>query len=67
MIELYRPTIDELGFRESLMADEKTMSYNRAWGGTIPFPKTKELLKNFLSGWSTGILFNQMTPAKKIQ
>ncbi len=41
MIELYRPTINELGFRESLLADEKTMSYNRAWGGTIPFPKTK--------------------------
>ncbi len=41
MIELYRPTIDELGFRESLLADEKTMSYNRAWGGTIPFPKMK--------------------------
>ena len=23
------------------MADEKTMSYNHAWGGTIPFPKSK--------------------------
>ena len=41
MIELYKPTIEELGFRESLIADEKTMSYNHAWGGTIPFPKTE--------------------------
>ena len=41
MLVLYKPTIDELEFRESLMADEETMSYNRAWGGTIPFPKTK--------------------------
>lgn len=41
MIELYRPMIDELGFRESLMADEKTMSYNHAWGGTIPFPEAE--------------------------
>ena len=28
-------------FRESLMADEETMSYNHAWGGTIPFPKER--------------------------
>lgn len=41
MIELYKPTREELGFRERLMSDEKTMSYNRAWGGTIPFPRTK--------------------------
>lgn len=41
MIELYRPTINELGFRESLLADEETMFYNRAWGGTIPFPKAE--------------------------
>ena len=33
------PALDELSFRESLMADPETMSYNDAWGGTIPFPK----------------------------
>ncbi len=33
------PTLEDLWFRESLMADEETMSYNHAWGGTIPFPK----------------------------
>ena len=39
MIKAYKPTLDELSFRESLMADPATMSYNDAWGGTIPFPK----------------------------
>ena len=39
MIELAVPTLEEMWFRESLMADEETMSYNHAWGGTIPFPK----------------------------
>lgn len=41
MIELYKPAPHELKFRERLLADEETMAYNRAWGGTIPFPKEK--------------------------
>lgn len=41
MIELVKPELKDLWFREALMADEKTMLYNRAWGGTIPFPKEK--------------------------
>ena len=39
MVELYKPSRDDLWFRRALMADEKTMSYNAAWGGTIPFPE----------------------------
>lgn len=39
MIELYSPTLDELGFRQMLIADEATMSYNHAYGGTISFPR----------------------------
>ena len=39
MIRLYKPELDDLRFRQVLLADEETMSYNRAWGGTIPFPK----------------------------
>ena len=39
MIKTHKPALDELSFRESLMADPETMSYNDAWGGTIPFPK----------------------------
>lgn len=38
-IELYTPDIEDLWFREKFMADAETMSYNHAWGGTIPFPR----------------------------
>ena len=41
MIEFVVPTLEDLWFRESLLADEETMSYNHTWGGTIPFPKEK--------------------------
>ena len=40
MLELYRPSLDELWFRKRLLEDPETMSYNRAWGGTIPFPES---------------------------
>ncbi|MBR2822938.1 MAG: GNAT family N-acetyltransferase [Clostridia bacterium] len=40
-IQLYKPQLDDLWFRQSLMADPETMSYNKAWGGTIPFPEEK--------------------------
>ena len=39
MIRCYQPKPDELWFRKSLLADPDTMSYNDAWGGTIPFPE----------------------------
>ena len=38
-LTLVTPELDDLWFREELMADEETMSYNAKWGGTIPFPK----------------------------
>lgn len=38
-IILYKPLLKELDFRQKLMSDEKTMAYNHAYGGTIPFPK----------------------------
>ena len=41
MTELYEPKIEDLRFRQKFMADEATMSYNAAWGGTIPFPKSE--------------------------
>jgi RimJ/RimL family protein N-acetyltransferase len=40
-LEIYRPEYEDLWFRQKLMADEETMSYNHAWGGTIPFPEEK--------------------------
>ena len=39
MLTLVKPAFDDLWFREKLMADEETMSYNARWGGTIPFPE----------------------------
>ena len=39
LITLYTPSLEDLWFRQSMMADPETMSYNSAWGGVIPFPK----------------------------
>lgn len=41
MLKLYKPKLDDLWFRERLMNDPETMSYNNAWGGTISFPEIK--------------------------
>ena len=51
MIKLVIPTPEDMWFRESLLADEETMSYNHAWGGTIPFPK--EDWKAWYDHWIT--------------
>ena len=39
MIALYKPEYKDLWFRKLMLEDEETMSYNRAWGGTINFPE----------------------------
>ena len=39
MVKLYKPKINDLWFKELMLSDEETMSYNLMWGGTIPFPK----------------------------
>lgn len=41
MLTLHTPSLDDLWFRQRMLEDPDTMSYNRAWGGTIPFPKEK--------------------------
>lgn len=41
MIELYEPALEDLWFKETMLSDAQTMSYNHAYGGTIPFPKEK--------------------------
>ena len=41
MLETVTPGLEDLWFRERLLADEETMSYNHAWGGTVPFPEEK--------------------------
>lgn len=41
MLTLYKPKREDLWFRQTMLADEETMSYNHAWGGTIPWPREK--------------------------
>ena len=41
MLELYKPKLEDLWFRENFMSDEETMSFNHSWGGTIPFPESE--------------------------
>ena len=38
-IRLIEPSPEDLSFRRELLMDEATMSYNHAYGGTIPFEK----------------------------
>lgn len=38
---LYRPELEELDFRQALLADPDTMAYNHAYGGTIAFPRER--------------------------
>lgn len=41
MVKIYIPKYEDLWFRERLLSDPDTMSYNNAWGGTINFPESK--------------------------
>lgn len=41
MVKIYIPKYEDLWFRERLLSDSDTMSYNNAWGGTIDFPESK--------------------------
>jgi RimJ/RimL family protein N-acetyltransferase len=41
MIELYKPGVEELWFKQKMLADEQTMSFNKAYGGTIHFPRER--------------------------
>ena len=50
MLTLYEPKYEDLWFRQMMLADEDTMSYNHAWGGTIPFGEDK------WRGWIAGLL-----------
>ncbi len=40
MPALYQVKPTDLWFRKKMLADDDTMSYNRAWGGTIAFPES---------------------------
>lgn len=40
-VVLYRPELEELTFRQKLLADPQTMAYNHAYGGAIDFPRER--------------------------
>lgn len=48
-LTLHNPNLNDLRFRQKLLSDERTMSYNHAWGGTIDFPK--EQWKDWYDHW----------------
>ena len=39
LLSFHIPSLEEMSFRQELLADEETMAYNAKWGGTIEFPK----------------------------
>lgn len=43
MIRLIQPSLEELSFKQEMLSDEKTMSYNHAYGGTIDFSRSRWL------------------------
>ena len=49
MIELYKPEIEDLWFRQKMLSDEQTMNYNNAYGGIIHFPE--ECWGNWYERW----------------
>ena len=51
MLTLHKPEYEDLWFRRLMLEDEETMSYNHAWGGTIPFPE--ENWKDWYDFWIT--------------
>ncbi len=51
-VSFYKPQIGDLWFREALLGDPDTMSYNNAWGGTIPFPEEK--WRDWYARWVAG-------------
>ena len=43
------PAFDDLWFRQMMLRDEETMSFNHLWGGTISFPE--ERWKDWYDHW----------------
>ena len=41
MLIAIEPEFRDLWFRKMMLEDDETMSFNHAWGGTIPFPEER--------------------------
>lgn len=49
MLTAYKPEYDELWFKQRMLSDAATMSYNHTYGGVIPFPE--ECWKEWYDRW----------------
>ena len=41
VLTVYKPEYRDLRFRQQMLSDGETMSYNHAWGGTVSFPEER--------------------------
>lgn len=48
-LHTYIPTLNDLWFRQLMLSDKETMSFNDAWGGTIDWPE--EDWKDWYDWW----------------
>ena len=48
-LNIFEPRFEDLWFRKKMLEDEETMSFNKAWGGIISFPKEK--WKGWFNRW----------------
>lgn len=52
MLTLYKPALSDLWFRQKLLADPDTMSYNEKWGGVIDF--SEDRWRAWHEKWTSG-------------
>lgn len=41
IVKLVIPALEQLAFRQQLLGDKKTMTFNQRWGGVIDFPESR--------------------------
>ena len=65
MITAYKPELKDLWFRQEMLSDAKTMSYNHAYGGTIDFTGDKwdAWYERWISGAGTGRYYRYLMDA----
>ncbi len=49
LLKLHKPQFNDLWFRQQMLSDEETMSYNHSWDGTISFPE--EVWNDWYNYW----------------
>ncbi|MDE6579787.1 MAG: GNAT family N-acetyltransferase [Ruminiclostridium sp.] len=49
MLQLYTPKFEDMTFRQKLLSDPETMTYNQKWGGTIDF--SEDMWQDWFDFW----------------